>query len=210
MLSRFNIKKNRLKKETYPFDWLRTNSKIIYDILLNGSSKYTSFNTEISDEYLFKHLNSYTHPDFPHSHINYYGQHFTHYTDIKTEDLINKFERYMSRFFDLLNSSKSVVFIHTHEEYIYHKKSRENRDELYEYLCRVNDILTNNYPNLHFRIVNIDIDNKHNNYGNILNYSLKYKLPLSDYCEHFKEYFYHPYRDEVNRIVKDILDLNII
>jgi hypothetical protein len=195
-----------VKKETYPFDWLRTNTKIIYDILINGPNRYTSFNKEISDDYLYKDLNSYTHPDFPLSHVNYYGQHFTHYTNINTLELIKKFEKYMSRFFNLLNSSTSVVFINTHEEYIYHKKSRESKDELYEYLCKINDMLAITFPNLTFKIINIDMNNNYKDYGNILNYNLKYDLPFSDYCEHFDKHFYNPYRKEVMNILKDIFN----
>jgi len=70
--------------------------------------------------------------------------------------------------------NKKILFIDSNEEYIYHKMSRENKEELYEYLCKINDILQNNYPNLVFKIINIDIDNKFKNYGYILNYSLEY------------------------------------
>ena len=120
-----------LKKETYPFDWVRNNAKIIYDLLLNGKEKYTKFNQGVSDDFYVKDLHSHTNPVFNSSHINYYGQHFTHYTDITTDELINRFENYLDRFFDLLNSDKKVLFIHSNEEYIYHKKSRDAKIELY-------------------------------------------------------------------------------
>ena len=41
--------------------------------------------------------------------INYYGQHFTHYTNLNTEELITKFNHYLDRFFNLLNSNEEYI-----------------------------------------------------------------------------------------------------
>ena len=192
-----SLKTLNIKKQTYPFDWVRTNSKIIYDILLNGTENYIKFNENISNDFYLKDLHSYTHPFFNSSHINYYGQHFTHYTDITTNELIIKFKKYLDRFYDLLNSNKKILFIHSNEEYIYHKKSRDDKILLYKYLCKINDLLEEKYPNLNFEIINIDINNDFKNYKNIINLNMEYKLPLSDKCEHHTEKFYNPYRNNI-------------
>jgi hypothetical protein len=204
-----SLRQFKIKKETYPFDWVRTNSKIIYDVLLTGPEKYTSFNSVISDNYFLKDLHSYTHPNFNKTHINHYGQHFTHYLDISMVDLINKFTRYLDRFFELLNSNKKILFIHSNEEFIYHKKSRDKKEEFYEYLCKINDILIEKYPKIEFKIINIDIDNKFKDYKNIsnLNLNLKYDFKLSDFCENHEKKYVKFYRNEVTKIIKSIIQI---
>lgn len=108
-----------LKKETYPFDWIRSNSKIIYDILLHGKEKYITFDGIKSDKYYTKHLDSIDFNKFPNSHINYYGQYFTHYTNISTNEIIIKFNNYFERFFRMLQSKKKYyLFIHMKNIYI--------------------------------------------------------------------------------------------
>jgi hypothetical protein len=203
-----SLRKLNFKKETYPFDWIRSNSKIIYDVLLNGKDKYITFDSEKSDDYYTKHLDSKNFKNFPNSHINYYGQYFTHYIDISTNELINKFNKYFERFFNLLNSNKKVLFIHSHEEYLYHKNSRDNKLEFYNYLCKINDIIEEKYPNLKFEIINIDIDNIFENYKNIININIKYNLSLSDNSQTHKAKYYNPYRNSVTNIIKEYLYQN--
>lgn len=202
-----SLKILNLKKETYPFDWVRTNSKIIYDILVNGKNRYLSFNNNntSSTEFYVKDLHSYIQKNFTNSHINYYGQHFTHYTDISTNELKKKFDKYLDRFFTLLNSNKNVLFIHSNEEYIYHKKSRDDKLYLYEYLCKINDLLEEKYPNLNFEIINIDINNQFQNYKNIINLNMEYNLPFSNLCEHHMPEFYEPYRNNITIIINKYL-----
>lgn len=197
-----SLRKLNLKKETYPFDWVRNNSKIIYDVLVNGKDKYLTFNNKnISNDFYVKNLHYFTHRRFKGSHINYYGQHFTHYTKLNTEELITKFNHYLDRFFNLLNSNKKVLFIHSNEEYIYHKKSRDDKIILYDYLCKINDIIKEKYPNLTFEIINIDINNTFKNYKNIINLNMNYDLSLSDNCEHHTPKFHDTYRNNITNII---------
>lgn len=193
-----------LKKETYPFDWVRTNSKIIYDVLTNGKDKYLEFNKNTSDDYYIKDIHSFTHKNF-NSHVNYYGQHFTHYKNLTTSELKSKYDNYLERFFNLLNSSKKVLFIHSNEEYIYHKKSRDDKAILYEYLCKINDVISENYPCFDFEIINIDINNTFENYKNIINLNMEYNLSFSDNCEHCSHEFYNTYRNNITSIVQKFL-----
>lgn len=197
-----SLRNLKLKKETYPFDWVRSNSKIIYDVLVNGKNKYLMFgNNNISNDHYLKNLHSFTNKNFNNSHINYYGQHFTHYTNITTTELKIKFDNYLDRFFNLLSSDKNVLFIHSNEEYIYHKKSRDDKIILYEYLCKINDIIIEKYPDLKFEIINIDINNKFENYKNIININMEYKLPFSNECQHHCSKFYNLYRENVTSII---------
>lgn len=194
------------KKETYPFDWVRSNSKIIYDVLNDSGDKYTTFNqNNISSEYYVKNIHLYTHPKFVNSHINFYGQHFTHYTNITTHELIIKFKRFLQRFFELLNSNKHVLFLHSNEEFIYHKKSRDNKAELYEYLCKINDIIEVKYPNLTFDIVNIDVNNNFKDYKNIKNINIDYALSFSDKCETHTHEYYTLYRKLITDTIQTFI-----
>jgi len=190
-----------LKKETYPFDWVRSNSKIIYDVLLNGKDKYLTFDQESSNDYYTKDLDSIDFKTTPSTHINHYGQYFTHYRGMDTVALKATFDKYLNRFFELLNSNKKVLFIHTHEEYIYHKKSRDAKVELYDYLCKINDLLEEKYPTLKFDIINIDINNNFKNYKNIINITMEYNLPISDNSETHTDEYYIPYRNTVTNVL---------
>ena len=194
-----------LKGKTYPFDWIRSNSKIIYDVLVNGREKYLDLNSDKSDLFYTKHLDSIDFKDFPLTHINSYGQYFTHYNNMSQSIVLDKFNRYFDRLFNLLNSSENILFIHSHEEYIYHKLSRDDRDLFYEYLCKINDLLLDKYPTIKFTILNIDIDNYHTNYKNIINLSINYKLPLSDNSETHLSLYYDEYRDKVTQVVRNFL-----
>ena len=98
-----SLRELKLKKETYPFDWVRSNTKIIYDVLLNGRDKYITFDGIKSDDYYTKRLDCIDFKIFPQSHINSYGQYFTHYRGITSNELKNKFNNYLDRFFNLLH-----------------------------------------------------------------------------------------------------------
>jgi hypothetical protein len=200
-----SLRKLNLKKETYPFDWVRSNSKIIYDILVNGCENYLDFGEETTGEYFVKDIECIDFKDFPISHINRYGQYFTHYEIIEKHELYLKFKKYFNRFFELLSSNKTVLFIHCHEEYIYNKKSRDNSELFYDYLCKINDVLEQKYPNLNFEIINIDINNNYKNYKNIKNLSIKYEFRFSDYGETHYKTFFNPYRNAVTAAIKDYL-----
>jgi hypothetical protein len=193
------------KQKTYPFDWVRTNAKIIYDVLLNGFDNYLQFNGKVSNDFLLNNLHSYTNPHFSKSYVNYYGQHFTHYTDISVNELLTKFTRYAERFTELLNSNKHILFIHANEEFIYHKKARDAKYELYEYLCKINDVLTDKYPLLTFTILNIDIENDCKDYKNIVNINIDYDLGYSASCEYHTPYYYTKYRNGLTEILRRFL-----
>ena len=197
-----SLRELKLKKETYPFDWVRSNSKIIYDVLLNGKNKYITFDSDKSNDYYTKDLDCIDFKNFPSTHINSYGQYFTHYTHLDTLELKNTFNKYLDRFFELLSINKKVLFIHTHEEYIYHKKSRDDNIELYNYLCKINDLLEEKYPNLNFEIINIDINNNFKKYKKIININMEYNLPISDNSETHTGKFYDPYRETITKILK--------
>lgn len=201
------LKSIKKKEEAYPFDWVRSNSKIVYDIILNGSEKYTTFNNKINDNkyYVYKIDQIYTRYNFPKTHINSYGQHFTHYKNVKPQDMINTNKRKYDRFDKLLKSKQKVLFIHTHEEYMYDKSSRDNADEFYEYLCKINDLLSEKYPQLNFTIINVEHNLKREDYKHIKNYNMKYRIPYTDNGETHRSRYWIPYRGAVNQFLMSIL-----
>jgi hypothetical protein len=197
-----SLKKLKLKKETLPFDWVRSNSKIIYNVLQNGPEKYWNF-SNISKDYYVYDIDC---KEFENSkHINEYGQHFTHFDNLTRKDLKYKIHRQFSRFYEILCSKEHVVFIHSHEEYVYNKQSRDNRHMFYEYVCKINDFLKHEYPSLTFTILNIDIYDDYKDYGNIVNKKINYPCKLSDNGEtHHKKYF-NPYRQRITNTIKEYL-----
>lgn len=200
-----SLRKLNLKGKTYPFDWVCSNSKIVYDVIVNGKKKYITFNDEKSDDYFVKDLDSLHWEPFPSDHVNMYGQYFTHYAHMTTEELAETFSRYIDRFFDLLNSDKKVLFICSHEEYIYHKMARDYRHGFYDYLCKINDHLCKNFPRLNFTILNIDID-YFENYGNIVNRYAQYSFNIIDDKDMYNSYYFDPYRKVVTSVIKEFLD----
>jgi hypothetical protein len=194
-----------LKGETYPFDWVCSNPKIIYDVLVNGPSRYVTFDGNKNDDYYVNDLGSRYDFNIPKDHINFYGQHFTHYTGMSSEELTKTLSRYLERFFNLLKSEKTVLFVCSHEEYLYHKISHDNKNEFYNYLCKINDNLCENYPQLKFTILNIDINNTHNNYKNIINTSIDYAYHFSD-GETRKPAYFEPYRNSITGAIKNFLE----
>lgn len=200
-----------LRSEAYPFDWVRSNPKIIYDTLINGPDKYISFGKEVSDDFEIKHMFdcfAIIKELCPTSHINYYGQNFTHYTKISQAELIEKLTRYFNRFFDRLKNSDSIKFVHTTENYIFHKLSRDNKDVYFDYLIKISDHLHNEYKKLNFEIFNLEIGNKRDDTEFIKNYTLKYDLPFSDECENHTSEFFKPFRKEVTKIISRIFSSN--
>jgi len=203
-----------LKGETYPFDWIRSNPKIIYDILVNGPDRFLQFGQpEAADDdtisnFEIKHMFACflkKKRGFPSSHINFYGQYFTNYMNKSADELKETFKKYTDRLFDKLKNSDSITFIHTTENYIFHKLSRDHRDIYFDYLIRIEEHIERHFPNLDFQIINIDID-KREDARHIVNYQMRYSLPYADYCEtamsvaHLK-----PFRDEITDILRTIL-----
>lgn len=201
-----SLRELNLKKEAYPFDWVRTNAKIIYDVLTNKSNLYAQLNNAIvSNDYFLSNLHYFLHPHFPNTHVNYYGQHFTHHLDHTPKQLTDRINRQLNRFHSLLQTNKKILFIHCNEEYIYHEHSRNHRMELYHYLCKINDHFLMEYPDITFDIINIDIFDDYTDYKNIKNIKLNYNQQLSERGETHNKKGYTPYRDGVTQIIKSFL-----
>jgi hypothetical protein len=171
-----SMRELNIKTQTYPFDWVRSNNKIIYDILLNGKKNFLRFDS-IDESFFMNEMYSSLHETEKRGHnnsINTYGQHFTHYRNLSVQQIQDKFNRYIDRFFSLFKSGKKVLFIQSHEDYIVHEKSRNRQNEFYQYLIKINDIINEKYPNFNFDILNIEIQNPFKDYKNIINSSINY------------------------------------
>jgi len=176
-----SMRELNIKTQTYPFDWVRSNNKIIYDILLNGKKNFLRFDS-IDESFFMNEMYSSLYENEKRKHnnsINTYGQHFTHYTNLSVQQIQDKFNRYMDRFFSLFESGKKVLFIQSHEDYILHEKSRNRQNEFYQYLIKINDIINEKYPNFNFDILNIEIQNPFKDYKNIINSSIDYNNAYS-------------------------------
>ena len=51
------LSKLNLKGKTNPFDWVRSNPKIIYDVLINGEKNYLDFESQnVLKDYYVHHI----------------------------------------------------------------------------------------------------------------------------------------------------------
>lgn len=200
------LRKLNLKGETYPFDWIISNPVIIADVLENGYDKFLDFESKNLDENIidfFHCLFKNSIQNFPKHQCKYnsYGQYFTHYIGETTTAIKQKFSRYFERFFSIIKNSEKLLFIKSTEEYIYHKKSRDSSDFYYEHLIKVSKLIQNLNPNLNFKILNIEINNTHQNTDFIDNVNLDFPLDLSDNCEYHDDIHYTFYRNSVKDII---------
>ena len=109
----------------------------------------------------------------------------------------------------MLNGDQKVLFIQSHEDYLIHKKTREARDEFYDYLCKICNIFDKNYPSLNYHIINVEIDNHFDDSEHITNLDIKYEGLITDNCEYFNqenEEIWYVYRDSVTNAIKQFLD----
>ena len=81
------------------------------------------------------------------------------------------------------------------------KQSRDNKDELYNYLCKINDYLQQTYPKLNFSILNLETNNKYKNYKNIINLNIEYNLQFSNNGKKLPTQYYKDYRDIVDKCI---------
>ena len=213
-----SMRELKIKTETYPFDWVRVNNKIILDILLNGPDKFLSFfnvdtfmnpdSEEIDVSFFMKDMymdNNKGWKKRREALINAYGSPFLHYVGLSAKELERKFSRYIDRFFQALDSKQNILFIQSHEDYILHGKSRANKDNYYNYLKQIDDHIRKNYPELQYDIINIDIDNNHENYGRIINLNIKYNKQYSVKWEHH-DTTVDFYRDQITKAVNHYLN----
>jgi hypothetical protein len=203
-----SLRKLNLKKETLPFDWIITNAEIIYDILSTNNSKFININNKLMNDenlimkdFFFKLFNN----NELYLYKNEYGIYFTHYNNFEIQELINKFTKYFDRFYNLLLSSNNILFIHSTEAYIYHKLTRDNVNENYNYLIKISELLKIKYPKLKFLILNIEINNKHIDTDNIKNINVTHNLGFSDNCEFHDPKHYDLYRNTLTKIIKKFL-----
>ena len=185
-----SLRELNIRKQAYPFDWIVSSPKIIYDILINGKDKYLDFSkqsneyNDIKEMFICCDNNLLKLPSYwKSSHVNYYNQHFSHYLDLTTNELKEKMNRYLDRFLKILTSKKKIIFIYTAEQAIFHKNTRDNLNIYYKYLCKISDYLTKEYPALDFKILNIQVNNTRSNYNKIYNYNLEYDGPICDNYE---------------------------
>lgn len=144
--------------ETSPFSWVNCYScKNILDILEN---KFEHF---LENQLPKGKVNDNTKDIYK---INEYS--FAHYNMCLSET-IKSFERKIQRFLSYINDDTSnILFVYINEDYIFNEDYRDYDDENYEYLKKINDYLSLNYPKLKFTIFNI-VFKKRENYKNIDN-----------------------------------------
>jgi hypothetical protein len=205
-----SLRELNLKGETFPFDWIVSSPEIIYDICKNGPEKFLTFSSESTNlitRHFFEQLFKNSIQDFPHKKClkNVYGQYFTHYIGQSQRTIKTKFNRYIERFFNVLKTSTDILFIHSSEEYVYHKMSRENTENNYNHLVLFSEWLHAYNPLLNFKILNVEINNKYQNTYFIDNINMEYDLDFSDNCEYHDGEHYSLYRNTLTSLINSYI-----
>lgn len=199
------LEKLNCKTSDYVFDWMRGNTKIIYEILTTGFDKFLTFN-DTGENYQVKQLNRVLKPNFPAQYINSYGQYFTHDQKLAIKDLIIRFNNLLNNFYTTLKTKQNILFINVNENAIFNKIVRDNLDNYYYYLILIEGYLSTTYPNLNFKIINLEIDNNRSNTRRILNYKINYNLGYSDNGEYHNDQRLHDFRAIIVKQLKTIID----
>lgn len=99
----FTLKKNNLKKESYPFDWIFTNFEIIIDCLEDNFNKFLD-----KKLYIEKDIKKCSHIIYDVSKTNYM---FNHHNPLNNDKDYEYYVRCVNRFNDMIKSDKSKLFI---------------------------------------------------------------------------------------------------
>lgn len=185
-----------IKQETLPFDWVRGNAQITWDCLQSNFVNFYEFVKKPKLRNHIKHIKMLgmfdymqkKHPNFPETHINYYGQYFVHYQDYTPEELRDTLQRRVKRFWDLLdkcqNENRQVIFV----------RCRLINDPFdgkyyYKFVQKIDAFIEEKYPKLRYIILNIESKNdyiKKRKSGHIVNVVfnepivVKRKTPLEE------------------------------
>lgn len=187
------------KSITTPFSWIN---------VYNSKNVFEAIKTKFKDFYIMNqdNINIRDIKDRTVCNINYAS--FGHY--LYSNETKLDFERKIERFLNLLKSKDSILFIYSVEDYMYRKEYRESNLITY-YLIKLSEYLSNEYPQLKFKILYINSENCKINDPNII------YIPLSipnNYIIDDRPYtggkFHDWYRNAVTKILSDIKKNNII
>ena len=167
----------KLKHETLPFDWVWGTPHIIYDSLKTDFKNFIDFNADAPNlEYLMYNLNIQR--EKTPSHVNYYGQFFTHFYQYNLKDLCTLLNRRIERFNSLLktnneNPENTIVFVRSCFSFESSGYGIHLNGKCYfNYLKDIDEYIHYKYPNLKYFILNIQDTQAFENVGNIVNYKI--------------------------------------
>lgn len=160
---------NKYREHAYPFDWVRVDSlDNIRDIIENHFNEFIESCKKVNESMKFPISQDdyfpYEDSDKQQKSIimeNKYGVRFYHdFTDcINIETIINKYNRRIHRFMELLNDKKEIIFVRDEQ-----KMKKINKDKIERFIKLLYKI--NN--NIKFKLI-IIIHNPENKDNNIFN-----------------------------------------
>jgi len=184
------LKMLNLSQESFPFDYIPSNPKLILKYFNNPKDFYPiKNNVRNIDNICFGHFNV---------------------TD-KYEETISTFERRFQRLFSALENKKKILFVYTSECDIYNGYANKDNDTTnYDDLLKIKDFIINkydyNYDN--FTIMAIHTNKSYKNTDNMINYSIivESKYISNNMSTHNQE-TWTKYRDTVKSLMKEIFKL---
>lgn len=171
----YNLQKFNKRTFAYPFDWVRINSlNIISDIIENEFNDFISSVKKIDESNKFPLIDDNFNDNTNNTLImeNKYGVRFYHDFSVNynLDEIIEKYNRRIIRFINLIKSNKSICFIR------YESKNNIIENDIIRFIGIIKKI----NPNIQFRIILIIHNPKNNKLCISLNENIKNVIVVND------------------------------
>lgn len=182
-ISAITLRSLHIYKDSFPFDYIPSNPKLILKYLKDPSDYFPEKNKVMSkDDIWFGHFD----------------------TNEKYEETIQKFVRRFHRLFDLLDNKKRILFVYTGEGEIFNELGNRYNDN-YTELCNIENYIKERYKYDNFTILAVHTNKFYSNTKNIINYTIKVpEIYLSDDMSTHNDETTGPYRHVLKLLMKEI------
>jgi len=149
----YNLKRLELRTKAYPFDWIRIlNLNKITELINNNFDKFLDIDNfefkEYSDKFMIDgEYGSYI---YSNDYCNFYHEFNKPINECDVDEFINKYQRRINRFMDLLNSDEEIIFVRE-------ELRKVNINKINNFINSIQNV----NPNINFKLViisNYEID----------------------------------------------------
>lgn len=177
------LNKFKLRQHSYPFDWIPSQPHHVLNYI------QTDFKDFIPEEGIYNKENIW----------------FGHF-DLNNQMSIDTINRRIKRLYELLESSKKVLFVYTTEADVYNEmKSRDNESKNYENILKLRDYFLEKYPKFQFDILVVSMNTEHKDEKNIINQNITVESQfISDNMETHVSWCYDVYRETLSNLFSSI------
>lgn len=177
------LKKLKIYKQSYPFDYVPTTPRLILKYLKDTSEFFPLKNQVRTDDDVW----------------------FGHYNiDDKYKETIETFQRRFARLFTALEQKKKILFVYTSEADIYNEMGNRYNDNFAE-LVNIQEYIKEKYNYDDFTILAIHTNRKYSDTKHIKNFTINVESYLcSDNMESHVAQVWDPYREILEKVLSYI------